>query len=581
MKVTLGQINTTPGDFKGNIKQIVAGIKEAAAAEAHVVVFPELAVCGYLVKDMVYQEDFITANYEAIHKIGAVSRQFPKLTIVVGYVSRNTSGRGKPFHNSAEVIRNGISIATYHKRLLCYYDVFDEGRYFEPGTQPCVVEINEKRCSVAICEDIWNSDKGESEWAHNASPIQEYKELGIDTLLVLNSSPYQIGKSVTRRKLLLTLATSLNSNVVYVNQYGGQDELVFDGQSMVATPKEGVIDISGRGETYKTVDYTRQGYTFDGTRRDGGLANPLPYEYVDELVGHFENTEEELYHVLTLGLRDYVHKSGFTDVVIGSSGGIDSALVIALSSAALGPEHTHCIRMPSMHSSDGSLVDASALHENFGCREYTMPIEHEPLVKQLDSLLDIDEDDNPVARENIQARLRGLTVMHMANAKGYLALTTGNKTEIALGYCTINGDTVGGYNPIGDLYKRQVYDMANYINKVFGNKIPQAIIDKAPSAELAPDQTDEASLMPYLYLDAIAESYIEDRISTYDAFVKWLRKHQIKPDITEDRYQEMLRRIDKMEFKRKQAAPIIKVSGQAFGTGRRMPLVSKRNFLVS
>ncbi len=563
MKITLGQINTTPGDLKGNVEQILSGIRVAAEAKSDVVLFPELSICGYLVKDMVYQKDFIDANYEALQKIREISGQFPKLTIVVGYVSRNTSGRGKPFHNSAEVVRGGISIGTYHKRLLCYYDVFDEGRYFEPGTQPCVVEIKGERCALAICEDVWSADKGESEWAHNASPIEEYKELGIDLLLVLNSSPYQIGKSGTRHRLLCTLAEELQLNVVYVNQYGGQDELVFDGRSMAVARVEGVIHDSGFGVSYETVDYG------DWLNRlDDRLSPSTPYL-------------EELYHILTLGLRDYVHKSGFTDIVIGSSGGIDSALVAALSSLALGGEHVHCIRMPSIHSSEGSLNDASALHKNVGCHEYTMPIRHEGLLTQLDKHLALGKDYNPVARENIQARLRGIAVMHMANAKGcYLPLTTGNKTEIAFGYCTINGDTVGGYNPIGDLYKYQVYEMANYINKEFGPKIPQEIIDKPPSAELAPGQTDEESLMPYIYLDAIAESYIEDRISTYDEFVKWLKRQQIEPDISEDQYQKMLRRIDMMEFKRKQAAPIIKVSGQAFGTGRRMPIVNKRNFLA-
>lgn len=558
MKITLGQINTTPGDFEGNLAQIKAGVQKAAADKSNVIVFPELAVCGYLSKDWLSEKSYLEKNYDAVTEINELSRQYPDLTILVGFAGFNTQGSGKLATNSAAVICNGRTIGIYNKQLLCFYDIFDEWRYFEPDTDCCIIEIAGRRCGVVICEDVWHSH-GEEIHLYGRDPIEKYRELGVEGLLILNSSPFHLGKFEQRNRILSRLTTPDEKSKIawaaYCNQYGGQDELVFDGRSCVYKDGRPLAE-AGFGVVYPTVDLTHE---------EASLCN------LSEM--------EALHKMLCLGLREYVSKTGFTDVVLGSSGGIDSALVATLASQALGPEHVHCIRMPSKWSTSGSLDHSAELHHNLGCEEYTVPIEHMVLMEHLDETLQLtdDPDYNEVARENIQARLRAIAVMHMSNAKGYLPLTTGNKTEIALGYCTVNGDMVGGYNPIGDLYKGQVYELARWINKDNIEFIPQEIIDKAPSAELAPNQTDESSLqLSYELLDAIAHAYVEDRISTYKAFQEWGDSRDLPP-VTEKEFNRIINRIDLMEFKRYQAAPIIKISAQAFGTGRRMPIATNKS----
>ena len=565
MKVTIGQINTTPGDFDGNTAQILQGITKAGQDDADVVLFPELSICGYRCRDMVYQSSFLDQNYAALAKLGEKSTVYPNLHIVVGYVGRNVHGKGKPFTNSAAVIKNGAVIAKYDKQLICHYDIFDEQRYFEAGTQPCILEINRKRIGIAICEDIWHTS---ADYHHHHDPLEIYRNLGVDGLLVLNSSPFYSNKWSERANLLLNITDGRMGIqkpipwVVYCNQYGGQDEIVFDGHSFVVAEGEMLHD-SRHGINFQTINVEKQ----VGTPQLPGHVS-LSQNRPD----HFK----ELYKMLVLGLEQYVYKTGFTDIVLGSSGGIDSALVAALACEALGAEHVHCLRMPSKWSSGGSLDHSAKLHQNLGCHEYTVPIHHEGLLSQLDQKMGFSDDYHPVAKENIQARLRAIAVMHMSNAKGYLPLTTGNKTEIALGYCTVNGDMVGGYNPIGDLYKKQVYALANWINRTRGETIPQEIIDKAPSAELAPGQTDEGSLkLSYAALDAIVESYIEDHISSYTEFKK-RHSGEAAEVQSEEQYNQIIDRIDRMEFKRNQAAPIIKVSRQAFGTGRRMPIATNK-----
>lgn len=576
MQIFIGEINTTPGDFEGNFNNILEGLDKARECSADLAVFPEMATCGYLVKDMLYQKGFIEKNLEIVDRIAAASKANPRVTIVLGYVDKNYSGRGKPFKNMAAVIRDGMVIAQYQKRLLPFYDVFDEGRYFEPGDKPCVVEIAGHRCGISICEDIWN-DKAVDDYNYDVDPVDDYRKLKVDTLINISASPYVQGKPAIREQMLRKIARSFDT-LVYVNQTGGQDELVFDGRSTIAS-KHGFISRSFQPVVTPKVFYGESAYNILDTEDKNDLLL---------LGGGREKELDQLYVALIIGLQDYVKKSGFKEVVLGSSGGIDSAVTAALACRALGPENVHCIMMPGPHSSVGSVSHAQELHKLLGCYEYKIPIEADDTLVHLNGELSKSDSAkelaarnyNNVADENIQARLRGLTIMHFSNAFGVLPLATGNKTELALGYCTLYGDMNGGFNVIGDLYKKQVYQIAKYLNKQQPT-IPLQIIEKAPSAELKPDQEDEKVLMPYLQLDLITKAFIEEHISTYKDFCLWVKggvknypmEGSVDLQGVQDKYDEMIHRIINNEFKRRQACPCVKVSKVAFGIGRRLPIV--------
>jgi NAD+ synthetase len=472
----------------------------------------------------------------------------------------------------AAVIRNGNVIATYQKHLLPFYDVFDEGRYFEPGNDVCVFEVNGNRCGIVICEDAWN-DKGQDDYSYDDNPVGAYRKLGVNYLFSLNSSPYARNKPHYRTEMLRKITSNWGDkvlNLIYVNQIGGQDELVFDGHSMVVSRGEIVHymhnDFSPRNANEKFESITVPSHGLNG-----------PY-----INFHFE---DDPIKIIILGLYDYITKSGFKSVVLGSSGGVDSALVATLATLAIGKENVNCIMMPSCYSSEGSVKDAKELHKRLGCNEFMVPIEHLNLTNHINKcfgFIAVDDlkhpsitqlvDYNKVADENIQARMRGQIVMHYSNAMGALALTTGNKTELATGYCTLYGDMNGGFNPIGDLYKLEVFDMCRQINRLFGDMIPEEIINKAPSAELRPGQTDEASLLPYPILDNIVRFYIENYITEYEGYCK---KTTEDMRASEKDYLRITRLIYNCEFKRRQAAPTIKLSKVAFGTGRRLPIVKK------
>lgn len=560
MKVYLAQINTTPGDFEGNYIQIISAIKEGRGAD--LIVFPELSICGYLVRDLLYLDGFIRKNIEYLTQLAQDTADV-KATIVVGYADRSRKEFGKPFKNMAAVLQDGCIIATYQKQLLPFYDVFDEPRYFEPGTELCKIKIAGETCGITICEDLWN-DKGQDDYNYNNNPVQCYRDAGVKTIINLSSSPYYVGKVMQRAKMAREITVD-EMSLVYVNQIGGQDELVFDGHSMVA---------------------------FDGhiTQLGGGMADTKSRASDDIKgldYGYYHATE--LVDQLIIGLKDYVHKTGHKEVVINSSGGVDSAVVIALAAKAFGGSNVHCIMMPSKYSSEGSLADAKELHAKFGCHEYVVPIDHDPII----NALPYAEEPAPVAEENVQARMRGLMgAIYFSNAYGALPLTTGNKTELALGYCTLYGDMSGGFNPIGDLYKDQVMMVGDFLG------VPDQILYKAPSAELRPDQTDEASLLPYRWLNLIVRAFIEDYISDYDAWIEWVVRSGsptmnalflVNPSVKrvikqlnkkeymvkKEDYDRIVRLIKINEFKRRQAAPCIKVSKIAFGMGRRMPIVSK------
>jgi len=619
MKVALGQINTTPNDFKGNLEQIIKFTNRAGEQQADLIVFPELSICGYLCKDILYRKNFLDQNLAALREITQVSRQWPKLTIVVGYVGKNTKGFGKPFTNMAAAIKNGLALTHYQKQLLPFYDVFDEGRYFEPGTLPAFIEVAGKRCILTICEDIWN-DKRQDDYSYGTNPLANTYSEHYDVIINISSSPYAFGKPRQKHEMLSRIASYRQATLIYVNQIGGQDELVFDGRSCIYRYTNYQAHLLYEVPPTKSSNSTLSFVDFD-------LNPPIRVDRDDpgspvEITAHNGSRSrdpnwatradlapvEELYNSLIIGLRDYIKKTGFTKVVLGSSGGIDSAVVAALACDAIGPENVHCLMMPSIWSSEGSLTDAKALHKNLGCKQYTIPIEYQHLVKSINAHFPEETSYNSVADENIQARLRGLTVMHASNAYGYLPLTTGNKTELALGYCTLYGDMAAGFNPIGDLYKDQVYAVARHINtgeiildKTEGEIIPEAIITKQPSAELAPDQTDETGLgAPYAFLNSVVRAFVEHHINDYRDFWRWCLKDKwpfqtideatqfrkftngpvlARDSKAEDVYNKLIRRIDLMEFKRRQAAPTIKVSAVAFGTGRRLPIVQRQNYL--
>jgi NAD+ synthetase len=575
MKITLAQINTIPNDFEGNFTKIQVGIEKAIKDNSDIIVFPELTIPGYLVRDLVYTTGFVEKNLFYLRNVVNLTID-NNLTVIVGFIDRNTTGFGKPFRNMSAVIRGGVVIATHQKRLLPMYNVFEEGIFYEPGTDNCVFEVNGMKCATLTCEDLWFNDKGETgNLRYVKNPIDELKQLGINYLFSINSSPYANGKPKARNEMLKKIASEWGSplNLVYVNQIGGNDELVMDGHSVVICNGEVVkylqndIKPTDNMDLYETVDVPPK-----------GISGP----YIDF---HFELDHLKM---VLLGLRDYITKSGFKSVVLGSSGGVDSAIVATLATLAIGKENVNCIMMPSCYSSEGSVKDAKELHKRLGCNEFTVPIEHLTLTNHINTCFGFVEkvgadmhlqpmmkqlvDYNKVADENIQARMRGQIVMHYSNATGALAIGTGNKTELAVGYCTLYGDMANTFNPIGDLYKMEVFGLCRQINKLFGDLIPDEIINKAPSAELKPGQTDEASLLPYPILDNIVKLYIENYVTDY---AQYARLTSVDLTASEKDYARITRLIYLSEFKRRQAAPTIKLSKVAFGTGRRLPIVKK------
>lgn len=584
MKVCLAQVNTTPGAFQENLAAIKNGIDAADKGGADIIVFPELTIPGYLSQDLLYNTEFIDRNLEVLDEVRACTETInPDLYVVIGYVDRNPY-QGKPFLNNAAVLKAGKLVTTYTKQLLPFYDVFDELRYFEPGRDLCVLEIQGVKVGITICEDLWN-DKGSDDYNYGANPMQLYRDEGVTLFLSLNSSPF-VHDKVWQRLRIIGSSSEPNLTVVYVNQRGGQDELVFDGHSFVIRDGN-VLHLSTElfEDSFDIVDLDKEPSVF-GEK----IYLPVKRERVLK-----ETTS--LFRLLVLGLRDYVHKSGFEELVLASSGGVDSALVCLLACEAVGPSRVHGIRMPSVFSSDHSSEDARALHENLGCWDYEVPIEHEQSVKTLNEhySIHLGELNNLVSRklqsdtyetvadENIQARLRDLYVMHFSNAFGAMPLSTGNKTESACGYYT-HFDMNFSYAPIKDLYKYQVVDIASK-----HPSIPQNIWEKPPSAELAEGQTDEQSLLPYSILDPLVRAYIEEYISRFEEFSHWVRScidgpdkitsdparllAWLETDMAESDYRRIVTLIGKMEYKRRQTCPGTKVSKVAFGIGRRIPIV--------
>lgn len=541
MRIYIGQINPTVGAIHSNTELIRSTYEAGVKAGAELVMVPELSVTGYPPRDLLDREVFIESTLRARDEIVAATGNVP---LIFGCITRTRSWCGKPLHNAAIAAQNGRVILEQHKSLLPTYDVFDELRYFEPGRSVGVTEIAGTRVGIAICEDFWFDDEVLGTKLYCRNPIDELARQGAEVILNISASPFNAGKRLSRFELFSRIAQRYDVPLVYVNQVGGNDELLFDGSSIV-------IDRSGQ-----TVFCAPAFEEYAGMVKLDGL----PCESVLAL-----DEDEEIGKALVLGLRDYIRKCGFKDVVVGLSGGIDSAVTAAIAVEALGKEHVTGITMPSHFSSQGSVDDARDLARNLGIAFHTVPIAsiYQPYESSLDDLFGEKKFD--ITNENVQARIRGNILMAWSNRTGAMVVSTGNKSELAVGYCTLYGDMAGGLALLGDVYKTMVYRVARWLNRN-GAVIPESTITKPPSAELRPNQTDQDSLPPYDVLDGILKLYIEE----------WKEVDEIvAAGFDRDLVKRILKLVDTNEFKRRQAAPTIRVSNKAFGSGRQMPIAQR------
>ena len=541
MKIALAQINTTVGDLAGNEAKILAAYRRGVDAGAELVIFPELAITGYPPRDLLLRKQFVPQNLEVLERLAAVTG---RAGMLVGFVGKNERRPGREATNSTALLQNGKLIATRSKSLLPTYDVFDEDRYFEPATENAPVEFMGRKIGLTICEDAWNDEGFWDERRYRRNPPAELVAAGATILFNNSASPWHLGKNETRREMLAQLAAKTKRPLVYCNLVGGNDELIFDGGSM-AFNSSGQLIAQARLFEEDLVVF------------DLNTAPPVIALNVSD--------EERVYRALVLGLRDYLHKCGFKSAVLGLSGGIDSALTAVLAVDALGQENVRGVSLPSQFSSQGSLDDARILAANLGIRYDAIPIQlpFEAVKGQLSDVFKGLKED--VAEENIQARLRGVILMAMSNKFGSLLLTTGNKSEMAVGYCTLYGDMNGGLAVISDVPKMMVYRVSNWINRE-REIIPTASITKAPSAELRPDQKDQDSLPPYEILDAILEEYVVNLKPPQEIIALGFDEATVR---------RVVRLIDGTEYKRRQAAPGLKVTSKAFGVGRRIPIAQR------
>jgi NAD+ synthase (glutamine-hydrolysing) len=578
LRVALAQINVTVGDLEGNTRKILSSMQQAHAAGAHIVCFPELALTGYPPEDLLLKPGFVAANLRKLDTLVQASRDLPGLTAVIGFVDRDHD-----IYNAAAIVHDGKLVGTYHKHFLPNYGVFDENRYFRGGHLAPVFLIHGVHVGINICEDIW----------YATGPLTKQAHAGAEVILNINGSPYHAGKGAVREEMIATRATDDVVIVAYLNMVGGQDELVFDGRSMVFNEQGTLI---ARGKQYEEdlliVDLDtasvfrsrlhdprrRQQRWYTHTEDAPVIVvddSPLSAPNVDNhvLLGAPQRIEpamsslQEIYSALVLGTRDYVHKTGFKKVLIGLSGGIDSSLVAAIAADALGAENVLGISMPSGYSSEGSKTDAQKLAENLGVQYQTIPIE-ETFRTSLKMMRPALGDEYPgLAAENLQARIRGNILMTISNKFGSLVLTTGNKSELATGYSTLYGDMAGGFAVIKDVLKTLVYQLCVYRNSLSDTPvIPQDVIDKPPSAELRPDQKDVDSLPPYDVLDPILEAYVEDDRSFEEMLAMGFDRRTIE---------RVMRLVDISEYKRRQAPPGVKITPRAFGRDRRLPITNR------
>jgi len=543
VKIALGQINPTVGDFSGNSAKIIEFSRRARAGGAELILFPELSVCGYPPRDLVERPSFVARNRESAEKIAEATRG---ISVICGLVTPAESETGKSVMNSAALLQEGKIAFLQSKMLLPTYDVFDEMRNFAPAKSQQLFSLSSKRVALTICEDAWNDKLFWPKRLYTVDPIDALIRAGGDLVLNISASPFWIGKREVRRDMLASIARQHKVPVAMVNQVGGNDSLLFDGSSIVLNA-EGKIIARGRSFEEDLI-------CFDSKDLTGDLHEQI------------EGEEASVYSALVLGTRDYIQKCGFRKAIIGLSGGIDSALTAVVAADAVGPENVVGVGMPGPYSSPGSIKDARALAKNLGIRFELLSINSvvEAYRETLKEVFAGHKED--VTEENIQSRARGTLLMALSNKFGAIVLSTGNKSELGVGYCTLYGDMVGGLAVISDVPKTLVYRLSHYVN-LRGPVIPQATLEKPPSAELRPDQKDSDSLPPYEILDAVLEDYVEDahsveRIAADHGF-----------DIAVVR--RVVRMVDRAEYKRQQAAPGIKISAKAFGYGRRFPIAAK------
>jgi len=540
MKIGILQLNLTVGDFTGNCARIRKGYEKVVGEGAELALVPELGLCGYPPRDLLNREDFLEAHDRALKELAG---HIGKVPLLLGGIEKFRGKDGRPLHNVAFWVQQKKPRVVARKGLLPTYDVFDEDRYFEPGGESQPIRLGKTRVGVTLCEDIWNDEDVWPVRRYRRDPVRELTRKGIDLLVNLSASPWSIDKEKTRYRLLKEVAMRTRIPVVQVNAVGGNDELVFDGQSLVIGRKGGVLAQGAAfGEQSWVVDLA------------GKESKP-----------HWAPLEEQIYRALVLGTRDYLQKCGFAEVVLGLSGGIDSALTAVIAAEAVGPDKVLGVAMPSRFSSEGSVKDAEALAKRLKIRYLRIPIENS-FQSMLASIAPArGSRHGGLTEENLQSRLRGVILMAISNDTGRLLLTTGNKSELAVGYCTLYGDMCGALAVIADVPKTMVYRVARWLNRE-REIIPKSSIEKAPSAELRPNQTDQDSLPPYEELDRILESYVVN-----DGSIGAMAKKGISKKVA----QEIVRKIDLSEYKRRQAAPGLKVTTKAFGVGRRMPIAQR------
>jgi NAD+ synthase (glutamine-hydrolysing) len=550
MRIAIAQLNPIVGDIEGNAERILEAAQTAFNRGAELLLTPELSLCGYPPRDLLLNLGFVE---KMSRQLQLLSQELPeKLAVLVGFVEKNTSAtvRGeKPLFNSIALLKSQEIKQIFTKRLLPTYDVFDEDRYFASGKESQYFQLTENnfKIGVTICEDVWNDEQFWGQRQYAVNPIADLANLGVDLIVNLSASPYSVGKQKLRESLLSHSATRYNLPIVYVNQVGGNDDLIFDGDS-VAFNRQGEVIYRAQAFTssLELIEFNQDLLP--------AVIHPLP---IDE--------DEEIYRALVLGVRDYVQKCGFKRVIFGLSGGIDSSLVAAIATDALGKENVLAVMMPSPYSSDHSISDAVALVNNLGIKSEKLAIKE--IMTAYDQLLErlFAGTDFGIAEENLQSRIRGNLLMALSNKFGHLLLSTGNKSEMAVGYCTLYGDMNGGLAVIADVPKTRVYSLCRWLNR-HGEIIPLNVINKAPSAELKPNQKDQDSLPPYEILDAILALLIDRHQSAEQIIAAGFEAEIV---------QKVIKLVKNAEFKRKQAPPVLKISDRAFGTGWRMPIASR------
>jgi len=539
MKIGLAQINPTVGDLKGNLEKIVEAYRQLVAQGAELVLSPELAITGYPPQDLVFKSRFVPLNLETLEMLRAEVGEVPLITGCVDY----NPGSGRPFRNAAVILQRGQPLRSVFKSLLPTYDVFDEDRYFQPAESVAPVEINGRRIGITICEDIW-TEKYLPRRLYDFDPLAALVQAGAELIVNISASPFCVGKPLRRCEMLSALAARHRVPIFYCNATGGNDQLVFDGNSLAIGANGGLLaQLPAFEEALQIVDT-------DAPSLPG--CQPMC-------------EAQELFEALSLGLRDYLRKCGFKSVVLGLSGGIDSAVTAAIAVHALGAENVHGVAMPTQFSSQGSIDDALALARNLCIRCPVISIQSP--FETFRALLAPEFAGLPedTTEENMQPRLRCMVLMALSNKHGHLLLSTGNKSELAVGYCTLYGDMAGGLAILSDVPKTQVYALARYINRE-RELIPRSSIEKPPSAELKPDQTDQDTLPPYDLLDRILSLYVEENLTARDIIAQGFDEKTVR---------WVARKVDLNEYKREQAAPGIKVTSRAFGMGRRMPIAQR------